>query len=259
MSTLLMEETRLMSRLRRAGETPPPALREHGAWGILLLPALTAVTLAEAWNVSSALLLAGMVFFYLSRTSFLRGMGKWTLFLLGLSAALAIPVMVRSELWWLPAFGLAGAVLGFRKTTHSIAQHIVAVLGLTLTAPVMWYGGTGSLGAKAWILWGLNAAYFIGGVLHVKMHIAAAVRRCEFEGFADRLRLGYVNVGWHALVVVLVSVLWPVMGWAYVPALMRSALGTALLSPRLQIKRLGWTEVAHSLVFAVLLVATMRA
>jgi hypothetical protein len=56
---------------------------------------------------------------------------------------------------------------------------------------------------------------------------------------------------------VLAALWWPV-GLAFVPVIGRAFAGVVRLSPVLRIKRLGWTEVAHSLVFAGLLVAILR-
>jgi hypothetical protein len=44
------------------------------------------------------------------------------------------------------------------------------------------------------------------------------------------------------------------MTLAFVPLMVRAFVGTARLSPVLRIKRLGWTEVAHSVVFGGLVV-----
>ena len=51
--------------------------REHGAWGILLIPFATAAAIAGVFNAPVALLLASVLSFYLARTSFLKGDYRW--------------------------------------------------------------------------------------------------------------------------------------------------------------------------------------
>jgi hypothetical protein len=45
---------------------------------------------------------------------------------------------------------------------------------------------------------------------------------------------------------------------AYAPSLARSVVGVARLSPTLRIKRLGWLEVAHSVVFLTMMIVAFR-
>jgi YwiC-like protein len=48
--------------------------REHGAWGILLIPFVTAVGIAGTWNVQTALSLVSVMYLYVAGTSFLKQM-----------------------------------------------------------------------------------------------------------------------------------------------------------------------------------------
>jgi hypothetical protein len=231
----------------RAGRprSSPPMPREHGAWGILLIPFATAVGAAGTWNLPVTLLLAGILCFYVARTSFLKQNYRWTLALLAGSAACTLPLLIVWKLWWLAAFGAAAAPLAFRKTERSVAMQLLAVAGLTLTAPAAWYAATGKLEYRLWLL---NALYFAGGIFYVRMHLATAIARKP----AGRLP---VAIYYGALAGILAW--WPV-GLAFVPAVVRAFVGIARVSPLLRIKRLGWTEVAYSLVFGALLIVTLR-
>jgi hypothetical protein len=160
----------------------PPLPREHGAWGILLIPFATAVSVAGVFDLKVALLLASVLCFYIARTAFLKQNFPWTIRLLAGSAGCALPLLLVWELWWLAAFGAVAAALAFRKTERSIAMQLLAIAGLTMTAPAAWYVATGKLDYRLWLL---NVLYFAGGVFYVKMHIAAAMARR-----ADKLRQG---------------------------------------------------------------------
>jgi hypothetical protein len=229
--------------------TRPPMPREHGAWGILLIPFATAVGVAGVWSLPVALLLASVLCFYVARTSYLKQDYWWTALLLAGSAACTLPLLLVWKLWWLATFGAVAAPLAFRKTERSVARQLLAVAGLTLTAPAAWYVATGKLDYRLWLL---NVLYFAGGVFYVKMHVAAAIQRN-----AGRLAVGWPVLAYYSALVVVAALWWPV-GLAFVPAIVRAFVGVARLSPTLRIRRLGWTEVAYSLIFGVLLIATAR-
>jgi hypothetical protein len=250
-----------------AGATRPaaPAMpREHGAWGILLIPFFTAIGVARVVDAKVLLLLGSILAFYLARTSWLKNDHRWTMLLLAGSALLAAPLLAVWQLWWLPVFGLAAMPLAARKTQHGLAMQLTSIAGLTLTAPAAWYVATGRLDATAAILWLLNALYFVGGVFQVKMHIAAAINRAPLQTFSDRIRRGALNLAYHLAALMLVSAL-VVAGQvpaatlaAFVLALGRALAATLTLTPQLRIKRLGWSEVVYSLLFMLILIFTMQ-
>lgn len=239
--------------VRPAAPVRPPVPREHGAWGILLIPFATAVGVAGVWNLPVALLLVSVLCFYLARTSYLKRQLRWTVLLLAGSSAALLPLVLVGKRWWLLAVGAAVVPLAFRPTTRGLRAQLLAVAGLTLTAPAAWYAATGDLGGQAWRLWLLNALYFAGGVFYVKMHIAAASARG-----ANKWRLGAPTLGYHGALAVVAALWWPV-GAALLPAIARAVWGTATLSPRLRIKRLGWSEVVVSLVSGAILITMLRA
>ncbi|MBI3877577.1 MAG: hypothetical protein HY300_16730, partial [Verrucomicrobia bacterium] len=174
---------------------------------------------------------------------------RWTFILLAASTVCTLPLLVVWKLWWLAAFGAGAAPLAFRKTERSVPMQLLAVAGLTLTAPAAWYVATGQLDAHLWLL---NVLYFAGGVFYVKMHVAAAIQRG-----GSKLRLGAPTLMYYTALAVAAAWWWPV-GLAFAPVIVRAFVGVARLSPVLRIKRLGWTEVAYSLVFLVTLVVAVR-
>jgi len=231
--------------------------REHGAWGILLIPFATAVGVSGVFDLKVALLLASILCFFVARTSYLKDNARWTNLLLATSFACVVPLLFLWQLWWLAAFGAVATPLAFRKTERSITMQLLAVCGLTLTAPAAWYTATLQIDRRAWLLWLLNALYFAGGVFYVKMHVAAAVGRKAFESLLEKLRFGASVLVYYGALAILGVILWPVT-LAYAPVVVRAVAGVCRLSPTLRIKRLGWTEVGYSIAFAVILIATLR-
>ena len=219
--------------------------REHGAWGILLIPFATALGIAGIFNGPVALLLASVL-------SFLKGDYRWMIGLLAMSVVAAAPVVVGWHRWWLMAFGAGVIPVAMCRTDRGLGWQLAAVAGLTLTAPVAWYVATDSLGWLAWRLWILNTLYFSGRVLYVKMHISAAIQRRT-----SRLRLGASTLAYHGALLVVAICWWPI-GLAFVPAIIHALIGVARLTPVLKIKQLAWTEVAASVVFGGCLITGMR-
>jgi hypothetical protein len=258
------QQEQLAGGVKPSRPAAPAMPREHGAWGILLVPFISAVAVAGEFNLPVVLLLGSILSFYMARTSWLKRDMQWTVRLLVLSVILAAPLVLAWRLVWLPVFAVVALPLAARKTEHGLAMQLASITGLTLTAPAAWYVATGDLDERAAILWLLNALYFVGGVFHVKMHIAAAVRRVPLTTLGDRFRSGARNLGYHVGALVAVGGL-AAGGWVPVTvlagfgvALGRALAATMMLSPQLRIKRLGWSEVVVSLVFMVFIVAALR-
>jgi hypothetical protein len=232
-------------------ESRPPMPREHGAWGILLVPFATAAGISGTFNLPVSLLLVSVVSFFIARMSFLKRQWKWVVLLLAVSAAAGAPLLFIWHRWWLIAFGVAAAPLAFRKTERHLALQLLAMTGLTLTAPATWYVATGNLDAMAWKLWLLNSLYFAGSFFFVKMHLAAAIQRTT-----NGVRTG--TIVYHAALLPVLLVVAGPMTLAFIPAIARALIGAWKLTPKLQIKRLAWNEVAYSILFGVLLILVVR-
>ncbi len=225
--------------------------REHGAWGMLLVPFATAVATSGVLDGKVALLLVSTLTFYIARTSWLKRQFKWMALLLAASLAAAVPLFFVWELWWLAGFSAVTAALAARPNPRSLAMQLAATAGLTLTAPAAWYAATGRLDATAFWLWLFNALYFAGGLLYVRMHIEPPQRRALVLAYFGAVAVFVLALAAGGVVSWLVAL-------AFAPAVARAAVGTARLAPRVRIKRLGWTEMAHSVAFGALLALALR-
>ena len=263
---MMITAERAGARVARAAiaRQHPPMPREHGAWGILFIPFATAVAVSGVFDLKVALLLVSILCFYIARASYLKHNIKWTAILLAGSILFALALIVKWSLWGLIGFGAVAAPLAFRQNGRSAIAQVIAVCGLTLTAPAAWYVATGQINAKALWLWLLNALYFVGGVFYVKMHIAAAARRKPLQSLREKAAIGgstlLHSAGLSVCLAALIAgkAIPPVVCGAYLPGVARAIAGIGRLSPTLRIKRLGWTEVAYSIVFAAALIASLR-
>ena len=259
--------------------------REHGAWGMMLIPLLTgaAVGLARGRSILPLLLFSSLalLLFWLrtpvesllgtspmraqtaaERAYVLRRVAALVALSLLCLAALLLPGRYPDLLLLgacvAGAFILQALLRRLGRATR-MASQLVGAAGLTATAPAAYYVVTGEFGSTAWGLWIANWL-FAGNQIHfVQLRIHAA----REAGLTNRLRRGasfllghlfllagvFVAYRWHWLPAVALV--------AFVPAIFRG-LRWFFQSPKpLAVRRLGWTEMVQVLVFGSLLAASL--
>jgi hypothetical protein len=130
---------------------------------------------------------------------------------------------------------------------------------LTLGAPAAWYTATGKLAADGWWLWFLSVLYFSSAVFFVKMQISRFLKVERFAGLRRR------HVAYHAVLVIVLAAVtqagpispWVVVG--FVPIIVRSVVGALWGPKKLNLKRLGYLEVAYTCWFVLWLGLAWRA
>lgn len=257
--------------------------REHGAWGIVLIPFLTAVVIAGSYQLPVWVALAAVLLAFIARYpvellvvpgayrragSPQRGQAKQFAWGYVLPATILGGLLV---VYWqlyllLPLGGLALALFlvhvwgGKSGEERSLAMELVGTVGLTLSGLVGWIAATGGLDGAGLLIWALNALFFCSGILYVKARIRSrlAVHRPELGSGA------WLMVGWHLALVVFVATM-VVMKWLsplivlpFAVAAARAAWGTWQGGRPFVLTRLGWSEVALSLFFAMFLTLGFR-
>lgn len=256
--------------------------REHGAWGMLLVPLATGGVLGLLSGGDAFALalftIAALSLFWL-RTPFESWLGTTPLrasspaeriFVLQAILGLAsVSSLALTALLWggrNPSLWLLGAVAGFVFAAQAIlkklgrkmrmAAQVLGAIGLTATAPAAFYVVTGRVDSLAWVLWIANWL-FAGDQIHfvqVRIHGARAASRVEkfIRGknfLSGQLILcGILFAAWQTRLMPGLALL------AFLPALWRGTAWFFGAPQALQVRRLGWTELAHSILFAVLLV-----
>ena len=256
--------------------------REHGAWGMLLVPLVTGavIGLEENGSVTSVLLLttAVLALFWL-RTPAESWLGTGTVQaqtpherrhaakFIALSASIAALSLI-ALLWQgrnRQLFLLGGvAAVAFTgqfylkklgRSTRMISEFVGAAV-LTVTAPAAYCAATGRLDSQAWFLWVLNWMFAANQVHFVWL----TIRGARASGWSEKFR-----VGWRFLVgqFVLAGVLIVTSHYRWLPALVLAAFLPALFRgcawfakpPQpIVLRRLGWTEMAHAIAFGTLLI-----
>lgn len=257
--------------------------REHGAWGILLVPLFTGacVGLAQSLRLLPVawFTLAALALFWL-RTPLEGWLGtaplkahtaaeKKTLWIASLTlAAIAVVCLgvllapgSNRGLWLLG--GLAGlafaAQAGLKKLGRRfrMTAQLVGAIGLTSTAPGAYYVATGQLDATALALWMANWL-FAGDQIHfVQLRIHAA----RAAGWKEKLQRGRLFfAGQFAMLLALaVAARFSLLPWwtlaAFLPVLLRGMAWFQGPPEPLRVRQLGWSELSQSVIFGLLLVA----
>jgi hypothetical protein len=252
----------------------PPIPKEHGAWALLYGPFLLALTVQPSFEprvialfaAMSALFLAHEPLAKLARTARhpvakarSRHWKIWSLIYLVVAATGGAYLLWRHHLWLLIPAGLVVGFLliihlrmGAERKERSVAGELTGVIGLTASAPITNYVVTGLWDSNCVLLWVLTFLYFASGIFFVKMKIS------RFTKPADYLHRMRHCFGYHAFVcLALFFLVWcksipPLLSLAYVPILVRAFAGILLTERRLNVRRIGYTELMHTALFVVL-------
>jgi uncharacterized membrane protein len=259
--------------------------REHGAWGMMLIPLLTgaAVGLARGRAILPLVLfscLALLLFWLRTPVESLLGtspmraqtMAERAYVLRRVVALVAISVLCLAALL-LPghypdllllgaavsgAFVLQALLRRLGRATR-MASQLIGAAGLTATAPAAYYVVTGDFGSMVWGLWIANWL-FAGNQIHfVQLRIHAA----REVGLRSRLRRGASFLLGHLFLLAGLFVAYrghwlpAVAGLVFAPAVFRGLLWFFQSPQPLAVRRLGWTEMVQALVFGCLLVAAL--
>jgi len=139
-----------------------------------------------------------------------------------------------------------------------VAAEVVGALALTSTAPAAYCAATGRLDATAWTLWLLSWLFAANQIHFVWLAIRGARSAGSTEKFQAGVTFlaGQVLLGAILLVASRLAWLPGLTAAAFLPVLLRGFAWFGKSSQPIRIRRLGWTELAHAVAFAVLLAAS---
>lgn len=260
---------------------PGPVIpKEHGAWAVLFIPMSIAALVAHRASFPLLLLaLSALALFmsYVPVHTLLRHLfiavqpearlsraRLWAVVYLALGTILIIPLLLKGYVLLL-VFGVAG-MIGFFGNFALAIRHpktipgdLLAVFGLSMSAPSAYYVVTGKFDATGFSVWLLNFLFFASSVFYVHVKIKAVMTRKSRLGFDDKISLGKLTLVYHCCVLLIVGALIaihyaPLLAiLAFVPITTHAVYGTANLSAKVRFKNLGFLLLAHSLGFGILL------
>jgi hypothetical protein len=257
--------------------------REHGAWGLLLVPLVTGtgVALRESHDFLPALflLVAALALFWLRTpvesllgTSAMRVQTREerqtvvvTITGLAAVAGFALGALLwagrNRGLWLIGAIaGIAFAaqtLLKRRGRPFRMLSEIVGTVGLSSAAPAAYYVVTGTFNATAWMLWLANLA-FAGDQIH---YVQFRIHTARLEGFRSKFARGWTFAAGQLVMAVVLGLacLRGLMPWAaliaFLPILFRGWFYFFQKPGPLVVRRLGWNELAQAVSFCVMFIA----
>ncbi|MFQ5738151.1 MAG: YwiC-like family protein [Acidobacteriota bacterium] len=260
----------------------PPIPKEHGAWALLYGPFLVVLLAFGHLQARTFLLVATLTAFFLAheplaRLSRLaptaRTGARATLWKrwVGLYAILGLLfsglLLAFYGLWNLLPLGAGVALLltlhlllASKRKERTLAGELIGALGLTAGAPIAYYVLTEELDGTALLLWFLNLLYFVSGIFYVKMRLSRFMERndagqrtwnCVLYHLFLLLSLALL-ISQQWLSAIAIAAFAPIVIRAFWP-LIRGGGG------RLNLKKIGYSEVAFTAFFVLVLSLTLRA
>lgn len=254
--------------------------KEHGAWAMLYVPFVLGLVVAGAFKWRGIILLfLSITALFISRESLLtwwraksRGREahasrKMLIIYLSLAAITGVPLIVVDRLYWLiplGAFGVAlllvNGKLGTQMEERSTWSELMAIGGLTLTAPATYYVAGGVWDRTAWWLWALSALYFASSVFYVKWRVVNLNPRKQEE----QRRVRQSCAVYHGFLLLALLVL-PLTGnlhhfvlIAFMPVFCRTFWSLIRPARRVNLARSGVLEIVYSLVFLIFIALSFR-
>lgn len=258
----------------------PIVPKEHGAWAMLLIPLVVSLAAAGRWGMEGPLFLGTCLAIYTARQPLSvlvrpprepgdEGKGRpafWLAVYVALALAFGLPLLLYYGRWLLLpwaalflAFTAAHLYLRNQRLDRTIPGELTTIGGLALTAPGAYYVARG-LEPAAIYLWLLTSLYSSSSVFYVRMKMKHRSLRRPAKDLGERLALGRNNLIYQGLLVLVLAlaVAWgqvpPLVPLAFVPLLAKVSHAILFGDHQVNIKKVGWTEVAHSVAFTFLLI-----
>jgi hypothetical protein len=260
--------------------------REHGAWGLLMVPMVTAAGVAfrQSSNVFPFVLLltAALALFWLrtplesllgisamrAETKEERSSVTFVVAYLAIVAALALSMLLwagQNPLLWLIGVAAGIAFVGqallrkMGRRTRMLSE-MVGTIGLTSSAPAVYYVITGKFGVTAWMLWLANLI-FAGNQIH---YVQIRIHSAKLVGVRAKLARAWAFAAGQCVMAAVLAATC-LLGWmpwvaliAFAPLLFRGVYYFVQKPAPLQVRRLGWNELAQAIIFCLMFITTFN-
>ncbi|HYL81945.1 MAG TPA: hypothetical protein VEU07_14095, partial [Candidatus Acidoferrum sp.] len=187
----------------------------------------------------------------------------------GMAAMALAPLLVVFRMVFLIPFGIGAiAFLLLRvllvrgRDDRSLGGELMGTAGLTMVGPIAHAAASGEVRLVGVMLWLPLFLFFASGIFHVRSRVQAWLARRK--GGASASSAFVTCLVYHVLLILLIPLLailhvlpWPAL-LAFAPAVWRAAIGLWQDGLDLDLRRLGWSEVALSTTFVFLLIAAFR-
>ena len=202
----------------------------------------------------------------------------WSIIYVSLAVTALAPLLMVFRMFFLIPFGLGTAffvllqgLLVRGRNDRSLVGELVGTAGLSMVGPIAHAVAVGQVRLVEAVLWLLLFLFFSSGVFHVRARLYGWLARRKGEASASPAFVPCLV--YHVLLILVIPLLaivqilpWPAL-LAFAPAVWRAAVGLSegVRSPAdrqdgvdLDLVRLGWSEVALSTVFVLLLIVAFH-
>ena len=257
--------------------------REHGSWGLWLLPLISGAIVGYVLGPHAAA--APVFWFGLAATSaFLIYQPLESL--LGLSLVkMRSQRQQRTALLWIIALTIAAvcsvlellhlqrfmvlligvvasgcfgvrSLLG-RSRRVRVLKQLIGALGLTSTAAGAYYSATGRMDRTALLLWLASWLFAVGQIEYVQLRLRSAQLRSSWQKARSSLPVSIFHVGVMCVAIAagLAHIAPLLLGLTFIPALVRLAVWVVRPWRPLGVHILGISELVQGVLFNVLLAA----
>jgi len=250
----------------------PPLPKEHGAWGILLGAFFSVVAITGKFNFNLVLFLIAIVLFYFSRHIFLQiwrvksSSSDWIWFFIfvvfgwGFLITLAILAnywLVVPISFFMALFLLIEILLIRAKKQRSFPAQMIGTIGLTSIAPLSFMLLQKKILWEAGFIWMINILFFCSGILYVRYQIALMKKNTTENAELNKYRISVICYHFLLLIILLIVAVYnkfyPGLVLAFIPTILQATTAITNQFTIKTIKRLGWLEIAHTLVFVIIL------
>jgi YwiC-like protein len=268
--------------LRDMGKPIVP--KEHGAWAVLYGSFLVGLGVAGQMNLPVLLFLVGVTAAAFADGAFTillrspsgpahatrrRRAFAWFLVYAGLAVLAFAPLLLVFRMIFLIPFGLGATLflllrglLVRRRGDRSLVGELTGTAGLAMVAPVTHAVAVGEVRLVGAILWLTLFLFCASGIFHVRARLRIWLARRKGGDSANKALI--TSLVYHFLLILVIPLLATlhILPWlsllAFAPVIWRAAVILRQDGADLDLVRLGWSEVALSTAFVLLLVGAFH-
>lgn len=260
--------------------TRPIITKEHGSWAILFVPVITGISASVHFNFQLIFFSIMCIFFLfmsyvpaeIISNKKLKNYPKddkyysavlWLTIYLIISLINGVYTVLINNRPLLIVFGViafivfAASKLIAIKVKKNVWSDLLAVAGLTLSAPVMIYILDGSLTINNLVVWLVNFLFFGSSTVYVHMKINVSAVKKDNLSLSEIVRIGKFNLVYHLIVTSLLityALKVPSQQFiilAFIPMVIHAIIGTFKNGRRTNFKKLGYALLTYSVVFVL--------
>ena len=257
--------------------------REHGSWGLWVLPLVTGAVVGavhvhgfSVWPAVWLLIAAAFTFLayqpleellgfspYRIRSAFEKKIvAGWIVVcsVAGIVAAFELVKLDCGLVLWFAALGVACFAIRLilnRARRFRVARQILGALSLSSTSAAAYYVFTRAWGGVPTLLWAAYWLFAIGQIEYVQLrvHTAAVRTRAEKVYASLGISLYHLVLLYFATIAATTRMVHPLFAIAFLPAVVRILVWAARKPARVNFHVLGFSELFQSVLFSSFLLA----